>query len=33
MVITSKYKLDVDWHVNWRVIEMGGKITLTPPEK
>ena len=31
MVITSKYKLQADWHVKWKAIEIGGKITLTPP--
>jgi hypothetical protein len=30
MVITSKYKLEASWHVKWMVIEVGGKITLTP---
>ena len=32
-VITSRYKLNADWHVKWKVIEMSGRITLTPPEK
>jgi hypothetical protein len=31
MVITNRYKLEADWHVKWKVIELGGKITLTPP--
>jgi len=31
MVMSNRYKLDADWHVNWKVGEMGGKITLTPP--
>jgi hypothetical protein len=31
MVITSKYKLQADWHVKWKAVEIGGKITLTPP--
>jgi hypothetical protein len=33
MAITNRYKLEADWHVKWKVIEMGGKITLTPSEK
>jgi hypothetical protein len=33
MVIANRYKLEADWHVKWKVIEMGGKITLTPSEK
>ena len=31
MVIANRYKLEADWHYNWKVIEVGGKITLTPP--
>jgi hypothetical protein len=33
MAITNRYKLEADWHVKWKVIEMGGKITLTPSQK
>jgi hypothetical protein len=33
MVITNRYKLEADWHVKWKIIEMGGKITLAPAEK
>jgi hypothetical protein len=33
MAITNRYKLEADWHLKWKVIEMGGKITLTPSEK
>ena len=33
MVITNRYKLEADWHLKWKAIEMGGKITLTPSEK
>jgi hypothetical protein len=31
MVMSNRYKLDAGWHVNWKVGEVGGKITLTPP--
>ena len=31
MVITSRYKLETDWHAKWKTFEVGGKITLTPP--
>jgi len=31
MIITTKYKLDAGWHLKWTVIELDGKITLTPP--
>jgi hypothetical protein len=31
MVIANRYKLEADWHYNWKTNEMGGKITLTPP--
>jgi hypothetical protein len=30
MVMTNRYGLEAGWHVNWKVGEVGGKITLTP---
>jgi hypothetical protein len=30
MVMTNRYRLEAGWHVNWKVGEVGGKITLRP---
>jgi len=30
-IIANRYGLEFGWYFKWTVIEMGGKITLTPP--
>ena len=31
MVMANTYGLETGWHAKWRVGEVGGKLTLTPP--
>jgi hypothetical protein len=28
--ITNQYQIDAEWHLNWKVITLGGHVTLTP---
>jgi hypothetical protein len=33
MVMSNRYNLEASWHSKWNVIELDGKITLSPSDK